>query len=85
MWNEEESRKNFEAAKQLVVPGSLKSPLLMHPLAEDAGGDFFHSGGKHFSSQNRSRVDDVEGLGHGTDGQHQQIGTATDKEQGSTR
>lgn len=51
MWNEEESRKNFEAAKQLVVPGSLKSPLLMHPLAEDAGGDFFHSGGKHFSSQ----------------------------------
>lgn len=51
-WNEEESRKNFEAVKQLVEPGNLKSPLLIHPLAEEAGGDFFHSGGKHFNSQN---------------------------------
>lgn len=51
-WNEEESRRNFEAIKQLVVPGDLKSPLLIHPLAEEAGGDFFHSGGKHFDSQN---------------------------------
>jgi hypothetical protein len=50
-WNEAESRKNFEAAQKVVVPGSLKSPLLMHPLAEAAGGDFFHSGGKHFNSQ----------------------------------
>jgi hypothetical protein len=24
----------------------------MHPLATEAGGDFFHNGGKHFSSQN---------------------------------
>jgi hypothetical protein len=51
-WNDEESRKNFESAKQLVVPGNLQSPLLVHPLAETAGGDFFHSGGKHFNSQN---------------------------------
>jgi hypothetical protein len=52
-WNEEESRKNFEAVKRLVSPGDVqKSPLLTHPLAEDAGGDFFHSGGKHFNSQN---------------------------------
>ena len=50
-WNEEESRKNFEAVSRLVVPGNLKSPLLIHPLAEEAGGDFFHSGGKHFNSQ----------------------------------
>jgi hypothetical protein len=35
-----------------VVPGSLKSKLLTHPLAEDAGGDFYHNGGKHFASQN---------------------------------
>ena len=33
-------------------PGSLKSRLLVHPLEEQAGGDFYHSGGKHFSSQN---------------------------------
>jgi hypothetical protein len=51
-WNEEESRQNFEAVKRVVVPGDLRSPLLVHPLAEKAGGDFFHSGGKHFDSQN---------------------------------
>jgi hypothetical protein len=52
-WNEEQSRKNFEAVTRFVaIPGNLKSPLLIHPLAEDAGGDFFHSGGKHFNSQN---------------------------------
>jgi hypothetical protein len=50
-WNEEESLKNFEAAKRMVVPGSLKSPLLAHPLLQAAGGDFFHSGGKQFDSQ----------------------------------
>lgn len=50
-WNEEQSHKNFDAVKLLVVPGNLQSPLLIHPLAEEAGGDFFHSGGKHFDSQ----------------------------------
>jgi hypothetical protein len=53
MWSEEESRKNFESTKILVVPGSPeKSRLLTHPLAEEAGGDFFHTGGKQFESQN---------------------------------
>jgi hypothetical protein len=52
-WNEEQSRKNFESTKVLVVPGNVeKSRLLIHPLAEDAGGDFFHTGGKQFDSQN---------------------------------
>src|SRR4029077_17705430 len=51
-WTEEESRKNFEAVKRVVIPGSLKSMLLVHPLAEQAGGDFFHNGGKHWNSQN---------------------------------
>ena len=51
-WNEEESRKNFELVQRVAIPGDLKSPLLVHPLAEPAGGDFFHSGGKHFDSQN---------------------------------
>jgi hypothetical protein len=50
-WTEEESRQNFDAVKQVVIPGDLRSPLLVHPLAESAGGDFFHSGGKHFNSQ----------------------------------
>ena len=51
-WTEEESRKNFDAVRRMVVPGSLKSRLLMHPLAEADGGDFYHNGGKHWSSRN---------------------------------
>jgi hypothetical protein len=51
-WSEEESRKNFEAVRRVVVPGNVNSRLLMHPLDEKAGGDFYHSGGKHWSSQN---------------------------------
>jgi YVTN family beta-propeller protein len=50
-WTDEESRKNFDAVRRMVVPGSAKSRLLMHPLAESAGGDFYHNGGKHWSSQ----------------------------------
>jgi hypothetical protein len=50
-WNEEESRKNFELVKRVAIPGNLDSPLLIHPLAEAAGGDLFHGGGKHFNSQ----------------------------------
>jgi hypothetical protein len=52
-WSEEDSRKNFEVVKRFVLPGSTtKSMLLVHPLAEQAGGDFYHSGGKHWDSQN---------------------------------
>ncbi|HEV2985478.1 MAG TPA: YncE family protein, partial [Vicinamibacterales bacterium] len=51
-WNEEDTRKNFEAVRRVVVPGNVKSKLLVHPLAEEAGGDFYHNGGKHWSSQN---------------------------------
>ena len=38
--------------QRVMVAGSLKSRLLVHPLEEQAGGDFYHSGGKHFISQN---------------------------------
>jgi hypothetical protein len=51
-WNEEESRKNFEVIRRVAQPGNLKSRLLLHPLEEQAGGDFYHNGGKHFASQN---------------------------------
>jgi hypothetical protein len=50
-WTEDESAKNFQAVRRVVVPGSLKSRLLIHPLDEQAGGDFYHSGGKHWTSQ----------------------------------
>ena len=51
-WNEEQSRQNFELVQRVVIPGSLESPLLRHPLAQQAGGDPAHGGGKHFESQN---------------------------------
>jgi hypothetical protein len=51
-WNEEQSRKNFDAVRKFVVPSApLKSPLLYHPLEMEAGGDLFHNGGKHFKTQ----------------------------------
>ncbi len=51
-WNDEQSRRNFAAAQRLVVPGDWQaSRLLTHPLAPEAGGDPFHSGGKHWDSQ----------------------------------
>src|SRR5437762_13779577 len=52
MWDEEQSRKNFEAWQRVVVPGDpTASRMLMHPLAAEAGGDPFHAGGKHWQSQ----------------------------------
>jgi hypothetical protein len=51
-WTEEQSKLNFAAASRLVAPGKpTSSQLLMHPLAPDAGGDLFHSGGHQFASQ----------------------------------
>jgi hypothetical protein len=51
-WTEEQSRKNFETVSMLVVPGDLTaSRLLIHPLAPEAGGDLFHSGGRQFASK----------------------------------
>lgn len=51
-FTEEESRRNFDTVSLLVTPGEpLKSRILIHPLAAEAGGDPFHSGGKHWKSQ----------------------------------
>jgi hypothetical protein len=49
-WSDEDSRKNFEAVQRVARDG-MKSRLLVHPLDEKAGGDFYHSGGKHWASQ----------------------------------
>ena len=50
-WTDDESQKNFQAIKRVASAG-MKSRLLTHPLEESAGGDFYHSGGKHWTSQN---------------------------------
>ena len=51
-WTPEQSRKNFQSAAQQVGIGDpVSSRLLMHPLAPEAGGEAFHSGGRQFASQ----------------------------------
>lgn len=51
-WNEEQSRKNFEMASILVNPGDpATSRLLQQPLAPEAGGNVFHSGGRQFAAK----------------------------------
>jgi hypothetical protein len=50
-WTEEQSRANFAAIQRVVVPGQPAiSPLVLMPLAHEAGGTEFHPGGKHFTS-----------------------------------
>ena len=52
-WKDTESRANFEVLRARVVPGNPdESRLLRHPLAESAGGDPHHDGGKHWTSKN---------------------------------
>jgi len=51
-WSEEQSRRNFEMASRLVVPGDPQAGLLLtHPLAPEAGGSAYHSGGRQFASR----------------------------------
>ena len=52
-WTDEASRRNFTVASALVTPGSPdKSHLLMYPLAPEAGGSIYHSGGRQFDTKN---------------------------------
>lgn len=51
-WSETDARANFAVASAYVVPGNPDaSRLLRHPLAEEAGGDPHHDGGKHWTSK----------------------------------
>ena len=52
-WTEEQTRKNFQNASGLMVASDpASSKMLIHPLAPEAGGDLFHSGGRQFESKN---------------------------------
>jgi hypothetical protein len=52
-WSEEQSQSNYQKVAALVVAGEPdKSKLLLHPLAPEAGGLAYHSGGRQFSSKN---------------------------------
>jgi hypothetical protein len=52
-WNEEESHKNFDTVAKMInaVDDPLQAKILLHPLAPEAGGDAFHSGGRQFESK----------------------------------
>ena len=51
-WSEEQSQRNFQIVAALIVAGDPdKSRLLLRPLAPEAGGLAFHSGGRQFSSK----------------------------------
>jgi len=51
-WTEEQSRRNYEMASRLVMPGKPDSSLLLlQPLAPEAGGNPFHSGGRQFETK----------------------------------
>src|ERR1700736_5159548 len=52
-WTEEQSKKNFAVVSTLVVSGDpAQSRLLLQPLAPQAGGNAYHSGGWQFASKN---------------------------------
>ena len=51
-FTEEQSRKNFETASRLVVPGKPDdSHLLVYPLVPEEGGAAYHSGGRQWPSK----------------------------------
>lgn len=51
-WTDAQSRRNFEMIEKLVNPGDPDTSLLtQHPLAPEAGGHPFHSGGRQFGSK----------------------------------
>jgi len=51
-FTEEQTRKNYASASGLAVPSDpASSKLLIHPLAPEAGGDLFHSGGRQFETK----------------------------------
>jgi hypothetical protein len=53
-WTEEQTRKNFDTVSKIInaVDDPLTAKILIHPLAPEAGGDSYHSGGRQFANRN---------------------------------
>jgi len=53
-WSEEDTRKNFDTVSKIIaaVDDPSDAKILLHPLAPEAGGDAFHSGGRQFKDRN---------------------------------
>ena len=52
-WNEVDTRKNFDTVSKIIEAADdpLRSKILIHPLAPEAGGDPFHNGGRQFADR----------------------------------
>jgi hypothetical protein len=52
-WSEEDTRRNFDTVSKIVEAADdpLQSKILIHPLAPEAGGDPYHSGGRQFAGK----------------------------------
>lgn len=65
-WDEEQSRKNYNATAAMIDTGNVDaSPLLSFPLAEKAGGNHFHPGGKHWESKSDGEWQTLSHWAHG--------------------
>jgi hypothetical protein len=70
VWTEEQSRRNFEMVQKLVNPGDPETSLLtLHPLAPEAGGHAYHSGGRQFESKTDSDWNTLVAFVNGAKGQ----------------
>jgi hypothetical protein len=68
-WTPEQTRQNFEAVSRVITPGDvMKSPLLVHPLAQAAGGDAQHTGGKFWTTQDNPEFQAVAAWARGGSG-----------------
>ncbi len=66
VWNDEQAHKNFTSASAMVNTREPEdSPLLKYPLAEKAGGNKFHPGGKHWESKNDPEWQILDEWAHG--------------------
>jgi hypothetical protein len=65
-WNDEQARKNFTSASAMINTREPEdSPLLKYPLAEKAGGNHFHPGGKHWESKSDPEWKILDEWAHG--------------------
>jgi hypothetical protein len=66
-WSEEDTKKNFDTVSKIIngVDDPMQAKILVHPLAPEAGGDAFHSGGRQFADKNDPYWQTIEAFAKG--------------------